>query len=404
MAGKRTALLDQAWADEGVYLDPTGRAEGRDALAAHIAGFQSMMPGHTIDMTSGVDAHDGAFRFAWVMRNADGVALEGMDYGELRATTAASPASSGSSARSPSPPPDRRPSMPLTHLPATTNGEAVSEALSRDGAVIIDHLAPDELLDRVADELAPNFAATPTGPDDFSGRNTRRTGALIARSPASRELVMHPLILAAAGHFLGHATNFQLHLTQLIAIGPDQPAQLVHRDQWAFDFFPFPTGYEVQCNTIWAADRLHRGQRRHPGRARQPLADDKQRLDLKPTPSRPRCTGLGAALRRVVYHGGGANTPDATRVGVNITYSVAWLRQEENQYLSVPPEVAASCPIDLQRLLGLRPWRLRARLRRRPARPARRRAPRWASRLRQHHRRRGGGRRLRRGRLRAATS
>ena len=37
-----------------------------------------------------------------------------------------------------------------------------------------------------------------------------------------------------------------------------------------------------------------------------------------------------------VYHGGGANRSDATRIGLNITYNVAWLRQEENQYLSVP--------------------------------------------------------------------
>ena len=27
---------------------------------------------------------------------------------------------------------------------------------------------------------------------------------------------------------------------------------MIHRDQWAFDFYPFPSGYEVQCNTIWA--------------------------------------------------------------------------------------------------------------------------------------------------------
>ncbi len=40
----------------------------------------------------------------------------------------------------------------------------------------------------------------------------------------------------------------------MIAIGPGEPAQLIHRDQWAFDFFPFPTGYEVQCNTIWAVN------------------------------------------------------------------------------------------------------------------------------------------------------
>jgi ectoine hydroxylase-related dioxygenase (phytanoyl-CoA dioxygenase family) len=53
-----------------------------------------------------------------------------------------------------------------------------------------------------------------------------------------------------------------------------------------------------------------------------------------------------------VYHGGGANRTDATRIGVNITYNVAWLRQEENQYLSVPREVAQTLPTDLLRLMG----------------------------------------------------
>ena len=53
-----------------------------------------------------------------------------------------------------------------------------------------------------------------------------------------------------------------------------------------------------------------------------------------------------------VYHGGGANRSDATRIGLNITYNVAWLRQEENQYLSVPREVAATLPTELLRLMG----------------------------------------------------
>ena len=66
--------------------------------------------------------------------------------------------------------------------------------------------------------------------------------------------------------------------------------------------------------------------------------------------------------------------------GVNITYSVGWLRQEENQYLTVPPEVARELPDDLLRLIGYAPRRVRARLRRRPARPARR-APRRARRV-----------------------
>jgi ectoine hydroxylase-related dioxygenase (phytanoyl-CoA dioxygenase family) len=53
-----------------------------------------------------------------------------------------------------------------------------------------------------------------------------------------------------------------------------------------------------------------------------------------------------------VYHGGGQNQTDQVRMGVNLTYARSWLRQEENQYLSVPLEVAKTLDTDLLRLLG----------------------------------------------------
>ena len=81
---QRRALLEKAWAEDGVYLDPTGRADGREALVQHIAGFQQMMPGHRIDIASGVDEHDSYVRFAWKMLTPDGsVAMEGVDFGAL---------------------------------------------------------------------------------------------------------------------------------------------------------------------------------------------------------------------------------------------------------------------------------------------------------------------------------
>jgi hypothetical protein len=81
---QRQKLLEQSWADDAIYQDPTGRAEGRDALVAHIGGFHQMMPGSTIDITSGIDTYGTAFRFAWEMRDADGnVAVEGMDAGTI---------------------------------------------------------------------------------------------------------------------------------------------------------------------------------------------------------------------------------------------------------------------------------------------------------------------------------
>jgi ectoine hydroxylase-related dioxygenase (phytanoyl-CoA dioxygenase family) len=53
-----------------------------------------------------------------------------------------------------------------------------------------------------------------------------------------------------------------------------------------------------------------------------------------------------------LYHGGGANRSDHVRYGLNLTYTLGWLRQEENQYLSVPHDVARTLPDSLLRLMG----------------------------------------------------
>jgi hypothetical protein len=242
--------------------------------------------------------------------------------------------------------------MAIAHLPSDTEADAVADVIRRDGAVIVDHAADLQLLDQIQEELAPYLAATPTGPDDFSGSNTRRTGSLIARSPASRDLVMHPLALGTVRNFLGHATNFQLHLTQAIAIGASETAQPIHRDQWAFDFFPFPPGYEVQCNTIWAQTDFTEANGATRVVVGSHLREDGLAFGQDDTEPAEMERGSVLFYSGSVYHGGGPNHTDSTRIGLNITYNVAWLRQEENQYLSVPREIAETLPTDLLRLMG----------------------------------------------------
>ncbi|MFN3258085.1 MAG: phytanoyl-CoA dioxygenase family protein [Ilumatobacter sp.] len=244
--------------------------------------------------------------------------------------------------------------MSVVHLPASAPAAEIHEVLARDGVLVIDSLASHELIDRILDELAPHIEATPFGADGFTGRNTKRTGGLIARSPASRELVTHPLILDVTQRLLHRAKSFQLHLTQLISIGPDSPAQAVHRDQWAFDFFEFPADYDVQCNTIWAMTdftETNGATRVIPGSTDWP--DDLGHTFDETVPAE---MSKGSCLLYTgkVYHGGGANRSDEIRRGLNITYNVGWLRQEENQYLSCPAEVAQTLDDDLLRLMGYR--------------------------------------------------
>jgi hypothetical protein len=80
----RRALLEKAWADDGVYIDPQSHVEGREALVQHIAAFHQSFAGASIVPTSGVDEHHGMVRFAWAMRVFDGsTIMEGVDFGEL---------------------------------------------------------------------------------------------------------------------------------------------------------------------------------------------------------------------------------------------------------------------------------------------------------------------------------
>ena len=52
------------------------------------------------------------------------------------------------------------------------------------------------------------------------------------------------------------------------------------------------------------------------------------------------------------WHGAGANRSDEARMGVITVYSLGWLRQEANQYLSIPMELARAFDERMRRLLG----------------------------------------------------
>ncbi len=56
-------------------------------------------------------------------------------------------------------------------------------------------------------------------------------------------------------------------------------------------------------------------------------------------------------------HGAGANVSSEWRYGVILTYSLGWLRQEENQYLNVPPDVAQRLPPELRDMIGYKMYR-----------------------------------------------
>ena len=237
-----------------------------------------------------------------------------------------------------------------TFAPDTPISE-ICRHIRRFGYAIVADIADPATLDRLEAEAMPYIDASSGGRDEYDGRHTRRTGQLIARCPAARELVMHPTVVDTVRAFLDHVTAVQLHLTQIISIEPGESAQKLHRDQMAFDFFPFPSDYHVQCNTMWALSdfTIENGATRiAPGTSAISDSD----AALVATAAAEMTRGSVLFYDGKVLHGGGANRSEGVRRGVNITYAVGWVRQEENQYLACPPEIARSLDDDLLKMMG----------------------------------------------------
>ena len=56
-----------------------------------------------------------------------------------------------------------------------------------------------------------------------------------------------------------------------------------------------------------------------------------------------------------ILHGGGPNTTrDQRRRGMHFSFTLGWLRTEENTYLTTPMEVVRTLPVRSQELLGFR--------------------------------------------------
>ncbi len=241
--------------------------------------------------------------------------------------------------------------MALSHFRPDADPATVSDHLRRFGYAIIDDVADAATMDRLQAEAMPYIEASDAGRDEYDGRFTRRTGALVARCPTARELVMDPVAVGVVSHFLSHVSAVQLHLTQIISVEPGETRQKLHRDEMAFDFFLFGVDYHVQCNTMWALTDFTAANGATHILAGSSVVGDDEALNLADAQAE---MGRGSVLLYdgKVLHGAGANTSGGVRRGVNITYAVGWVRQEENQYLACPPEIARTLDDDLLRMMG----------------------------------------------------
>ncbi len=229
--------------------------------------------------------------------------------------------------------------------------DAIMNSLHENGYAVVEEVLPPETVDALLGEMMPHIDATPFGPDAFAGQNTKRTGSLVARSATGRDLVVHPLCTGVARELLKSSTEFQLSQTQLISAHPGSVAQKLHKDELVWDFFPFATDHHVMCQFFWAlTDFTEANGATHVVPGSDPLAPE----DVEPGSSMPVEMKKGSVFifTGKVVHGGGTNRTDEVRRGLILSYCSGWVRQEENQYLVAPPELARTLPEELLKVIG----------------------------------------------------
>ena len=240
----------------------------------------------------------------------------------------------------------------VKHISIDTPDEEALKIIDQDAAVIIDDVIADAEIDKILNELNPFIKGNLKGADEFTGFQTTRVGALIARSHGCRDLAMHTKINALASQFLEpHCDNYQLHFTSLISIGPGETKQILHRDRGLWGGY-ISRKIETQFAVVWAATdftfengatQLVPGSHKWDAK-REPLEDEIAYAEMK--------KGSVLIYTGSVLHGGGDNISDEVRSGIFIHYAPGWIRQQENQYLSCPPEIAKELTPELRSLIG----------------------------------------------------
>jgi len=250
-------------------------------------------------------------------------------------------------------------------LPASASSSDVVACLENAGCVVVRDVSDVAVRESLQRELAPQFISADAGNrlnkvyeasggnGSFYPGNTQRITALVAKSETFRSFVMHPLMLSACDALLKpNCASYQVHATAGLVVGPGATVQVLHREEDGFQFFKLPRPNMVLAS-MWAISdftEANGGTHLVPGSHRWAegrVARDDEVVAAE-MPAGSVLLWMGGTL-----HGAGANrTDDERRYGIFLSYSLGWLRQEENQYIDTPPEIARTFPKPLRRLIG----------------------------------------------------
>jgi ectoine hydroxylase-related dioxygenase (phytanoyl-CoA dioxygenase family) len=211
------------------------------------------------------------------------------------------------------------------------------------------------LVEQAEAEAAAGIGRFDTGahPSKHEGEGVnQRVFGLINKGSEFHDIALHPEALAMLEHVLGPRflmTSFGANIT-----APGCEPQALHQDQ-GYITRPFPE-YGLVCNVVWTLDDVDE---RNGGTTVVPGSH--RWTDELTDPDHPAVTitapaGTAILVDGRTYHAAGANRSAARRHVLLANYCRAWVRQQENYFFGLAPEVEPTLSPRLRQLLGFKTW------------------------------------------------
>ncbi len=229
--------------------------------------------------------------------------------------------------------------------------DAHVDRIARDGYTIVeDAIAPDlvaalrEDLLRLERERAVKPARNP-----FEGTRTLRLYNLLVYGPLWEQIPVHENVLPIVERVLD--PGCLVSSLSSVDILPGETAQPIHADD---QLIPLPKPHPaIICNTMWALTDFtdaNGATRLVPGsHLRDHSPTYLEAYDTIPAEMR---AGSVLVWHGSLWHGGGANRTDERRIGIAMNYCAGFIRQQENQQLGIPREIARRFSPRLRELVG----------------------------------------------------
>ena len=232
---------------------------------------------------------------------------------------------------------------------ATADGHAAR--IAEVGYTIVEGAIDLALIDALHDDLLrlERELGIEPSPNSFEGHSTWRIYNLLVHGELYEQIPVHENVLPVVERVLDRGCL--VSSLSSIAIGPGETAQPIHADD---QLIPIAKPHvPTVCNSMWALTdftEANGATRLIPGTHLADSSPDYGREYDSIAAAMPK--GSVLIWHGSLWHGGGANTTSERRVGIAMNYCAGWIRQQENQQLGIPRDIAARFSPRLQELCG----------------------------------------------------